>query len=105
MAVTEKISISVGVAKLKWARQQAERTNSSISAVVTETIRQARQYEARLNLLKELGAVARVTPKEMENIRAEWKGLPSTPEHSLLSNGGTRASRKSSRQRRRTTSA
>ncbi len=105
MAATEKISISVGMDEIEWARKQAERTNSSLSSVVTETIRRARQHESRLKLLKELGERARVTPEEMERIRAEWKGLPSTPERSSRSSVGTRASRKSSRPPRRTTSA
>src|SRR5215470_19756869 len=105
MAVTEKISLSVGMDEIEWARKHAERTHSSLSAVVTETIRRARQHEARLALLKALGENARVTPEERERIRAEWKGLPSTPERSSRSSGGTRASRKSSRSPRKKTSA
>lgn len=104
MASTEKISVSVTTDELAWARKEAARTKTSLSAVVSETIRRARQREARLVLLEELGEVARVTPEEMERIRAEWKGSPSTRERSSRSSAATPGLQKSSRPRRRATS-
>jgi hypothetical protein len=41
-----KISLAIGREELKWARARAKRENTSVSAVLTEAARAAREAEA-----------------------------------------------------------
>jgi len=38
MATTEKVSVSLAIEDLEWARQRAERDDKSLSAVLTEAL-------------------------------------------------------------------
>ena len=68
-----KISISVSDEELAWARKQARARHLSLSALVTEALRRARQAEARERLLAELGDAAKVSPEELAKIYREWQ--------------------------------
>jgi hypothetical protein len=72
MATVEKVSVSLSVDEVEWARQKAARAETSFSAVVSEAIRKQRQHEARIALLDELGADD-VTLEDMEAVYAEWR--------------------------------
>jgi hypothetical protein len=48
MAVSvEKVSVAIGRDELEWARERAEREGTSLSAVLTDAARVARDLEAR----------------------------------------------------------
>ena len=68
-----KISVSVADAELSWARTVARTRHLSLSAVVTEALRRARQAEARERLLAEFGDAAKATPDELAEIYREWQ--------------------------------
>lgn len=70
MAVTRKISVALGVEEEAWAKKRAKKLRTSVSAVVTEAVRLARQMEARREVLDWLGGP--VGAKEREEIRREW---------------------------------
>jgi hypothetical protein len=46
-ASVEKVSLAIGREELEWAREQAERKGTSLSAVLTSAARLARRVEAR----------------------------------------------------------
>ena len=68
-----KISVSVADEELSWARKEARNKHLSLSAVVTEALRLARQAEARERLLVEFGDAAKATPDELAQIYREWQ--------------------------------
>jgi hypothetical protein len=70
MRVTEKVSVSLAAEDVEWARQRAERDETSLSGVLTEALRRQRQSEARQRLLAELGADD-LTPADIDAARAE----------------------------------
>lgn len=70
MRVTEKVSVSLAAEDVEWARQRAERDETSLSAVLTEALRRQRQSEARQRLLAELGTDD-LTPADIDAARAE----------------------------------
>jgi len=72
MATVEKISVSIPIEELEWAREQAEEGATSLSAVVSEALRRARQSSARRRLLAELGTDD-LTPEMLDAIEAEWR--------------------------------
>jgi hypothetical protein len=73
MAVsTAKISVSIGESELDWAKKRAEREGVSLSAVVTEAVRLARQHEARVRVVGWLGRSGVVAPRRETEILAEW---------------------------------
>jgi hypothetical protein len=71
---TQKISISVNTADLKWLRQRAKRQRGNLSAVYAEATRLLRQREAQEKLLEHFGKDSEVSPEEAEEIRREWRG-------------------------------
>ena len=73
MAATEKISISITLPELEWARERAEAEQTSLSAVVSEAVRRQRQRDARMDLLRELD-VPELTDKERAALHRQWKG-------------------------------
>ena len=70
MRVTEKVSVSLAVEDVEWARKKAEQDDKSLSAVLTEAIRRQRQSEARQRLLAELGTED-LTQADLDAARAE----------------------------------
>ena len=70
MRATEKVSVSLAVEDVEWARQKAEKDDKSLSAVLTEAIRRQRQSEARQRLLTELGT-GDITQADLDAARAE----------------------------------
>lgn len=77
MAAAEKISVSLSVEDLSWARKRAKREVTSVSAVVAEALRKQRQAEARTRLLADLGTDD-ITEAEREAVRNEWRSPPTT---------------------------
>jgi hypothetical protein len=71
-ARVEKLSVSLGADEAAWARQQAEASGSSLSAVLTEAVRKQRQSLARRRLLDQLGTDD-ITEEDLAAIRAEWR--------------------------------
>lgn len=72
MGAAEKISISLSSEDLRWARQRAKQSLSSVSAVVSEALRKQRQAEARARLLADLGTDD-ITEQDIEVVRREWR--------------------------------
>ena len=72
VAATEKVSVTLAIEDVEWARQKAAADGKSFSAVVTEALRRQRQSEARRRLLAELGTDD-ITPAELAAIEAEWR--------------------------------
>jgi hypothetical protein len=75
MAAAEKISVSVGMEDLSWARRRAKREAKSLSAVVSEALRRQRQAEARARLLLDLGTDD-ITERDRDQVRDEWRTPP-----------------------------
>jgi hypothetical protein len=71
-ARVEKLSVSLGAEEAAWAREQAEASGSSLSAVLTEAIRKQRQSLARRRLLDELGTED-LTEDDLAAVRSEWR--------------------------------
>jgi hypothetical protein len=62
--MTAKISISIAEPELlAWAKRRAARDGVSLSAVVTDAVRHARQQEARERVVAWLGPAAELTPE------------------------------------------
>lgn len=75
--MTAKISISVAEPELlEWAKRRAEQQGVSLSAVVTEALRRARQEQARGRALVWLGSAAALTPEREAEIAREWNAAP-----------------------------
>jgi Arc/MetJ-type ribon-helix-helix transcriptional regulator len=72
MAATEKLSVALGRAEATWVKQRASKLRTSVSAVVTEAVREARQQEARREVLEHLVAdSAPPTKAELARVRRE----------------------------------
>jgi hypothetical protein len=72
-ANVKKVSVSVDADALEWARARAKREGKSLSAVLSDSLRQTRRAEARRRLLRRLGT-ADLTPAELEAVWNEWQG-------------------------------
>lgn len=68
----EKISVSLPREEIAWLRRQAKAQKTSVSAVLSEAVRQARRERALDEVLRYLDV--KVTPAEMEELLAEWRG-------------------------------
>jgi hypothetical protein len=61
--------------ELAWARARAEREGTTVSAVVTDSVRKARQAEAWAEVLPALlEGQPPITDEEMRAAEREWKG-------------------------------
>lgn len=74
MSAVEKLSISLGSEEIAWARQRAEDTASSVSAVLSEAVRHQQRLEAFDRLLEELGRDD-ITPEDIAAVYAEWRSV------------------------------
>jgi hypothetical protein len=75
-----KVSFSITEpALLEWAKQRAEREGVSLSSVITDAIRRARQQEARERVLAWLGPAATLTAEREAEILAEWGEVAKPP--------------------------
>lgn len=70
MAKAEKLSVSIQKEELERARAHAEKAGKSLSAVLTEALRDKRRGEAMDRLLKKYGA-DKISDEQMAAIRAE----------------------------------
>lgn len=58
-----------------WAKARAEREGTTVSVVVTEAVRKARQLEARREVLAWLDeGQTPLTAQELEAVDNEWQG-------------------------------
>ena len=73
MAKVEKLSVSIHNEELEWARAHAKKAGKSLSAVLTEALRDKRRGEAMDRLLKKYGA-DKISGAQMAAIRAEIYG-------------------------------
>lgn len=71
-AGSEKVSISLDVESLAWARRVAAATRASLSSVVDAALKRMRQREARERLLAELGGDD-IPDEELQALYAEWR--------------------------------
>jgi hypothetical protein len=78
MGAAEKISISLSPEDLRWARERAKQSLSSVSAVLAEALRRQRQAEARASLLADLGTDD-ITEGDRKAVRAEWQASNPKP--------------------------
>jgi hypothetical protein len=75
-----KVSFSIAEPTLlEWAKQRADREGVSLSSVITDAIRRARQQEARERVLAWLGPAATLTPEREAEILAEWGEVAESP--------------------------
>ena len=76
MAATAKISVTIDKDKLRMLRKRAKRLHGgNLSAVIDEATEHLRRLEAMDEFLDHVGA-PQLTPVELEEIRAEWRGRP-----------------------------
>lgn len=73
MANAEKLSVSIQRDELEWARAHAKRSGKSLSAVLSEALREQRRALALERLLKKLGA-NKLTSGQLARARAEIYG-------------------------------
>jgi hypothetical protein len=73
MARADKLSVSIEKGELEWARQQARASGKSLSAVLTEALREQRRAAAMDKLLRKLGA-GKLTAEQLAKARAEIYG-------------------------------
>jgi hypothetical protein len=75
MATTEKLSVTLSHEEVEWAREQARLRKMSFSAVVSEALRQARQFQARKEYLEwALEGQPPLTAAELEAAGRELEG-------------------------------
>ena len=89
-----EVSVSLAPAELGWVRRKAERTGTTVSAVLGEAVRELRRHEEHLalrlqhdvvpsnvrfeamqRLLEELGTDD-ITPEDVASVIAEWQREP-----------------------------
>lgn len=69
-----KVSISLSEEQLAWAKKRAKRLKTSLSAVLSEAIREQERMEAGREVLAWLEEVhPPATAAELEEITREWK--------------------------------
>jgi monoamine oxidase len=73
VATVEKISVSIPIEDLEWAREKAEQDDKTLSAVLVEALRQQRQFEARRRLLETLGGTDDIPDEIRAEVDAEWR--------------------------------
>ena len=74
---TDKVSVSIDRADLRFLRKRAERLYAgNLSAVIAEGVRRIREEEGREALVEWLGSAADMTEAEASTIRSEWQRSP-----------------------------
>jgi hypothetical protein len=74
-----KMSISLDAERAKKLRREAKQRKTTVSAIIAEALAVEERQKARRLLIDTLGGPVNLTPEEMEEIRREWAGAPSTP--------------------------
>jgi hypothetical protein len=73
MGDAAKVSLSLPASELRWAKRAAKRSRRSVSAVVGEAIKAARQREARSEVLRSLlEGSAPIREDELAAVIREW---------------------------------
>jgi hypothetical protein len=70
MPTVEKVSLSLKVEDLQWARAKAEAEGVPLSAVMTEALHAQRRFEAMGRYLAESGHT--FTQEEIDAVTREW---------------------------------
>lgn len=68
---TAKVSVSLPQDDVDWLKDQAEKSGRSLSAVLAESIQQARREQALDDVLRWLEA-PKLTIEQLEELRALW---------------------------------
>ena len=69
-----KVSVSLSEEELAWAQKRAKRLKTSLSAVLTEAVRDQRRTEAGREVLGWLlEANPAASAEELEEIQREWR--------------------------------
>lgn len=69
-----KVSVSLSEEELAWAQKRAKRLKTSLSAVLTEAVRDQRRAEAGREVLSWLlEANPAASAEELEEIQREWR--------------------------------
>jgi hypothetical protein len=75
MANTEKLSVALGSDELSWVKKRAKRLGASASSVIADAVRQAKEIEARREVLGWLlEDQPAITDAERKRVDREWKG-------------------------------
>lgn len=67
-----KVSVSLDEDDLAWLRRQAKRRRKSLSAVLSESVRQARRERALDEVLRWLDA-PKLTLEQLEEFQRQWQ--------------------------------
>src|SRR5580704_7666411 len=82
MAVTQKISVAMGLPELRLAKTAAEEEGVSLSAYVTQAVRKRLEERARLEAAREVLATFApnelATPEERRELLALWNRKPAS---------------------------
>jgi hypothetical protein len=69
--MVEKLSVSLSVDDVRWARARAKRLGESVSGVLSQALKMARQQEAREAYLKQ-HAAGLPNARTLAEIEGEW---------------------------------
>jgi post-segregation antitoxin (ccd killing protein) len=69
---TTKVSVSIETEVHDWLVRKVKAEKTTLSALVTDAIKNLARDEARDRVLEHLGEAAAVTPAERRRIEAEW---------------------------------
>jgi hypothetical protein len=77
-ATTQKVSVSIDRAQLRWARSVSRRMGTSVSSILSEALRLYHEEKARelaaLELLEQFGTKDHASPVETDQLLAKWRG-------------------------------
>ena len=69
----EKLSLSLPVDQVRWAKRMARREKTTFSGLVSRLIEEKRQHEEALQAFEEyFGDTGTVSPEEAQEIRRQW---------------------------------
>jgi hypothetical protein len=77
MAATQKVSVSIERAQLRWAKALSKKTGVSVSSLLSEALRLYREEKARelaaRELLSKFSSEDRATPDEAAALLGKWQ--------------------------------
>jgi hypothetical protein len=101
MAVTEKVSITLGRAELRGAKRLASRLGLSLSTFVNDAVKRRLEAQERkqagLEVLATFDSADRATPKEMDALLSSWSESGGPRGRTQRAKGSPRHSRKRAR--------
>ncbi len=70
----EKLSISLSAEDARWVSAQAERSGTSVSAVIADAVASERRGRALRRLIERLGGMDGITEEQLRETQAELLG-------------------------------